>query len=153
MSCLETQYADKQALVLGLTLPLSCGTETCVLFLINLYETFGSVAGYLWGQANPDFLQGLDLSIVKNVLHSTKIPSGLSLRTFANVSRAFWEEKPDDTLRVLVIGAGCGMEEAGILANVPSDKRVEICKVDILGWVPDVTSVHPMDDWLKADAP
>jgi len=153
MSCLETQYADKLALILGLKLPVSCGTETCVLFLINLYETFGSVAAYLWGQAHPEFFQGLDLSIVKNVLHSTKIPSGLSLRTFVNVSRAFWEKKPNEPLRVLIIGAGCGMEEAGILANVPPDKSVEICKVDILGWVGDVMAVHPKEDWLQADAP
>lgn len=83
---------------------------------------------------------------MKNVLHSAKIPSGLSLRTFVNVSRAFGEEKPNDPLCVLVIGAGCGVEEAGIIANVPSGRRVEICKVDILGWVPDVTVVHPKDD-------
>ena len=152
MSCLEAHYADKEALILGLKLPPSCGTETGVLFLINMYETFGSVAGFLCGQAHPECFQGLDLSIVKDVLHSTKIPSGLSLRTFVNVSRVFWE-KPNDPLRVLVIGAGCGVEEAGIIANVPSGRRVEICKVDILGWLPDVTVVHPKDDWLETDAP
>jgi hypothetical protein len=55
-----------------------------------MYELPGSLATYSWGQVYPEFFQKIDAAIVKKVLHSTKIPAGLSLRTFVTVSQGFW---------------------------------------------------------------
>jgi len=39
--CLERQYPNKQAFFVGMELVQECGTETLVLFLINMYELAG----------------------------------------------------------------------------------------------------------------
>ena len=107
LSCLEDEYTDKVAFILGMKLSSQCDTATRVLFMINLYEASGSFPDYKWGQQHQQFFATLHDTIVKNILHSTKVPSGLSLKTFVNVSRAFWQANPNDPMRVLIVGAGC----------------------------------------------
>ena len=136
-----------------------CGTETCVLFLINMYELAGSLAAYTWGRAHPEFFQRMDAAIVKKVLHSTKIPAGLSLRTFATVSQSFWRAHPKDDLRVIIVGAGCGVESEKMMQERPEDLRLAIRNVDILGWVPGggpgghVQVLDPREEWLEPSMP
>jgi hypothetical protein len=152
--CLEREYVDKLAFYMGMKLVPQCGTETRVLFLINMYEEAGSFTAYMYGQTHPDFLLAMDADIVKKVLHSTKIPAGLSFRTFTKVSRAFWQEHPEDVLRVVIVGAGCGLEAESMSRAVPQGCRLDFRQVDILGWVPGnpkVTVMDPTKQYLEPD--
>ena len=101
-------------LVNGLKLSSQCDTETRVVFIMNMYEVWGSETAWRYGQENPAFFDSLDPEIVRQILHSTKIPSNLSLETFVNVSKAFYEANPHRVLRVMILGAGCCLEAASI---------------------------------------
>ena len=43
---------------------------------------------------------------------------------------------PKDELRVIIVGAGCGVEGEKMMQERPEDLRLAIRNVDILGWVP-----------------
>jgi hypothetical protein len=155
LSCLERSYQNKLAFFVGMDLVPECGTETCVLFLVNMYELADILVTYTWGQVHPEFFQKMDAVIVKKVLHSTKIPAGLSLRTFATVSQDFWQAHPTDELWVIVVGVGCGVEGEKMMQERPEGCRLTIRKVDILGWVPggDVQVLDPREKWLDPSMP
>jgi hypothetical protein len=68
------------AFVLGMTLPASCKTHARVLFMIGMYEAFGSEFAFEYGQKHPDFFRDLDPVVVAKTLHSTKVPRKLSLK-------------------------------------------------------------------------
>ena len=74
-------------LVNGLKLSSQCDTETRVVFIMNMYEVWGSETAWRYGQENPAFFDSLDPEIVRQILHSTKIPSSLSLETFVKGSQ------------------------------------------------------------------
>ena len=57
LACLEDAYVDKMAFVLGLKLSPQCDTETCVVFMMNMYEVFGSEAAFRYGQSHLEFLE------------------------------------------------------------------------------------------------
>jgi len=134
LACLEAQYDDKLSFVRGMTLPASCNTETRVLSLIGMYETFGSDAVYQYGQAHPQFLQDMDATSVANCLHSTRVPSNLSLLTCSALSTKFFQATPAETFRVMVLGSGCGVEGVAIMKQSKDKGVVEIVNVDILNW-------------------
>ena len=148
LACLEAQYADKMAFVLGMTLPASCKTHARVLFIIGMYEAFGSEFAYEYGKEHPEFFRDLDPVVVAKTLHSTKVPRKLSLKTLSNLSAQFCAANPHRTLRVMILGAGCGEEGKAILEENHQKRKMEIVNVDILPWpqtLPGALPTQPLN--------
>jgi hypothetical protein len=148
LACLEAQYADKMAFVLGMTLPASCKTHARVLFIIGMYEAFGSEFAYEYGKEHPEFFRDLDPVVVAKTLHSTKVPRKLSLKTLSNLSAQFCAANPHRTLRVMILGAGCGEEGKAILEENHQKRKMELVNVDILPWpqtLPGALPTQPLN--------